>query len=799
MPIEQYTESLTLSEMKCTIGKNPFGFVFPQGDVEGVDKIENLLKKAGGKPKVCLLPDFSLGGNGKAKPEYVITFNDDTSTIIVIECKKSIKNHESENYAHPKDFAVDGVIYYAKYLKEEYNVIAVAISGIKKDNIKVSTFYWQKGLPSFQELLKARDIILEPKNYIELIKGNRLQKNYSLDEIRETAIIMHDALREIKVTEAHKPIFIAGILIALNNDDFCKSYSALTSFKLVIQNIQTAIENVLIESNIKNSRIDYIKQVFKTLQDNTKFAEIPLGHKKSITWYIEQLEMKIKPMMNYADSTLDALGVFYHEFIKYSGGDGSGLGIVLTPQHLTEFMCDLAGVNKNSRVVDICCGSASFLVTAMNRMFKNANHQEIEKIRQEGLYGVEFDDGLYTLAIANMIIRKDGKSNIYKGDCFNEQITKELKAKNINIGLINPPYSQDDKEELEFTEHLLDILVPGGTGCVVVPMSCAIGTKFKITRERLFKKHTLKAVFSMPDDIFYPTGTNVCVMVWEAHTPHDNTQETFFGYYKDDGFVKKHKFGRIDFFSRWCSIEKQWLKLYRNRDVKDGFTARACINWNDEWLCEAYMNTDYEKLVKSDFEKTLRTFFSYEVLIGSTDLSVKLSSIPSTPKLSPENWKFFKVSDIFMIQNGKGITKEELEEFSGDFPAVQSGEINNGILGFIDKNYCKEMNYTYTDEPCLTVARTGTAGFVAFQRNGCVVGDSAKILLLKNEDFRNPYTYIFLATVLNANRYKFSYGRKVTEDKYKDLILRLPANTKGAPDYQFMENYIKSLPYSDRI
>lgn len=73
---------------------------------------------------------------------------------------------------------------------------------------------------------------------------------------------------------------------------------------------------------------------------------------------------------------------------------GSELGIVLTPQHLTEFMCDLADVNKNSRVVDICCGSASFLVTAMNRMFKDANA----------------------------------------------------------------------KEELEFTEHLLDILAPGGTG-----------------------------------------------------------------------------------------------------------------------------------------------------------------------------------------------------------------------------------------------------------------------------------------------------------------------------------------------
>ncbi len=201
-------------------------------------------------------------------------------------------------------------------------------------------------------------------------ESHRLKKAYSLDEIRNTAIDMHNSFREVKITEAHKPIFIAGILIALNDEDFSKSYSALTSYKSVMQNIQNAIENVLKDSDIKSSRIDYIKQVFNTLLDNTKFAEIPLGYSKSITWYIEQLEMKIKPMMDYADSTVDALGVFYHEFIKYSGGDGSGLGIVLTPQHLTEFMCDLADINKNSRVVDICCGSGSFLVTAMSKMFK---------------------------------------------------------------------------------------------------------------------------------------------------------------------------------------------------------------------------------------------------------------------------------------------------------------------------------------------------------------------------------------------------------------------------------------------
>lgn len=616
MAIVQYTESLTLKEMKCTIGKNQFGYVFPQGDVSGVDKIEELLKKAGGKPKECALDDYTLGGNGKAKPEYIITFHDDIHTIIVVECKNSIKKHRSTNLNKPGGYAVDGVLYYAKFLKSEYNVIAIAVSGTNLENMKADTYYWQQGQEQYTTLKKANDIILEPRNYVELIKGNKLKKAYSLDEIRNTAIDMHNSLREIKVNETHKPIFIAGILIALNDEDFLKSYSMLTSYKSVMQNIQNAIENVLKESAIKNSRIDYIKQVFHTLQDNTKFAEISLGHSKSITWYIEQLEMKIKPMMDYADSTIDALGVFYHEFIKYSGGDGSGLGIVLTPQHLTEFMCDLAGVNKNSRVVDLCCGSGSFLVTAMSKMFKDANPKEVEYIRNNGLYGVEFDDGLYTLAIANMIIRKDGKSNIYKGDCFNQSITRELKEKNINIGLINPPYSQKDVVELEFVEHLLEILTAGGTGVVVVPMSCAIGTKFKEVRERLMKKNTLKAVFSMPDDIFYPTGTNVCVMVWEAHTPHNIKQETFFGYCKDDGLVKRKKLGRIDASGKWDAIEKEWLDLYRNRDVVDGLSARHCVGFEDEWLCEAYMQTDYTTLTQDDFQSTLNDYLAYLIREG---------------------------------------------------------------------------------------------------------------------------------------------------------------------------------------
>lgn len=171
-------------------------------------------------------------------------------------------------------------------------------------------------------------------------------------------------------------------------------------------------------------------------------------------------------------------------------------------------------------------------------------------------------------------------------------------------------------------------------------------------------------------------------------------------------------------------------------------------------------------------------------------------------------WKTFQVGRLFTMMNGKGITQEEISDNKGDFVAVQSGEENNGVMGYIDLNYCKEMKYTYSEKPCLTVARTGTAGFVSFQSKGCVVGDSAKILLLPDE-IASTEVYLFLQSVLTENRFKYTYGRKVTEEKYLNDYLVLPAQKAESgfildeecrysdegyvPDWQFMEDYIKSL------
>lgn len=160
-------------------------------------------------------------------------------------------------------------------------------------------------------------------------------------------------------------------------------------------------------------------------------------------------------------------------------------------------------------------------------------------------------------------------------------------------------------------------------------------------------------------------------------------------------------------------------------------------------------------------------------------------------KIDTTTWGKFSIGSLFTILNGKGITQEEVEDHPGTLPAVQSGGKDRGILGYIDIDYVKSRDYTTAFEPCLTVARSGTAGCVHFFDSGCVVGDSAKILLLKQKQSRE--VYLFLQTILNSLRYKYSYGRKVTSAKYAQEIICLPETSDGEPNWQWVEEYIKSL------
>ncbi|HEC1759963.1 TPA: SAM-dependent DNA methyltransferase [Campylobacter lari] len=613
---EQFSESLTRKLMQFEVGQNEDFYVYPQSVDKSLVTIKECLDRAGGKPKKCMLSEFSTNVKGTAKPEYIITFDKNPNTILVVECKRNKKDHVSEDLSYPQKYAVDGVLYYSKYLKEEFNVIAVAISGTKIDDYLSNAYYWKKGESSYIEIEKTKDILLSPINYLNLIERKKLVKKFSIEEVKQLANKYNNLMREkLQIQPQERIMFIASCLLALQDSFFAKTYSMTGDNLAIVASIITNVKRVLENNGIPDNKVTQICNNTKLIKNYQKLIELSAHEEGSLTYFLKQLELVMIPMINDSSSHQDVLGIFYHEFIKYTAGSaGKELGIVLTPEHLCDFMCEVANLNVNDTVIDICCGTGSFLVSAMKHLISKAkNVEQIKKIKNNQLYGIEQQASIYSIAITNMILRGDGQSNIYNEDCFKFKIPENV---NFSVGLLNPPYSQKSEVELEFVKKMLDLLNPRCIGVVVIPMSCLIRKNFKALRKELLENHTLKAVFSMPDDIFYPVGTNVCVMVWEAHKPHDSNISTFFGYYKDDGFVKKKNLGRVDFNNKWEEIKKEWISLFLNNQEKLGLSTLKCIDCNDEWLCEAHMQTDYSKLTRLNFEETVKKFYAYKILIG---------------------------------------------------------------------------------------------------------------------------------------------------------------------------------------
>lgn len=402
------------------------------------------------------------------------------------------------------------------------------------------------------------------------------------------------------------------LLIALKNKAFAKSYDAYKPDELQKEWMRV-IKEELKKADIPNSKEYSMTQPYSSIAVHPNLGKPQKKFPRGVLFeIIEMLNEKVWPFISiYHD--FDVVGQFYGEFLKYTGGDKKALGIVLTPRHITELFALLANVQKDSKVLDICAGTGGFLISAMHQMLKKAETKEDEKrIKKEYLIGVENQPQMYALAASNMILRGDGKANLHQGSCFDEAITEEIKKHKCNVGFLNPPYSQSDEDlhELVFVKHMLDCLDDNGVGIAIVPMSCAISSHPK--RNELLKFHTLDAVMSMPNELFYPVGTVPCIMIFKAHVPHnDSNQKTWFGYWKEDGFVKtKHK-GRIDQNNRWESVRDHWVGTYRNREDIPGECVKQYVTAEDEWCAEAYMETDYSNLNKEIFEDTVRKYISF--------------------------------------------------------------------------------------------------------------------------------------------------------------------------------------------
>lgn len=357
--------------------------------------------------------------------------------------------------------------------------------------------------------------------------------------------------------------------------------------------------------------------------------EIAKRHKKYpkgvLHELIRRLNEKVWPFISvYHD--FDVVGQFYGEFLKYTGGDKKALGIVLTPRHITELCALLANVSRDSKVLDICAGTGGFLISAMHQMFKSAiTEKDKASIKKESLIGVEQQPNMFALAASNMMLRGDGKANLHQSSCFDDAVTEAIKAHRCDVGLLNPPYSQGDADlhELYFIGHMLSCLRKGGIGIAVVPMNCAISPHK--ARGELLKSHTLEAVMSLPDLLFTPVGAIPCLMVFTAKLPHETSnKKTWFGYWKDDGYVKTKHLGRVDLYGKWLEIRDRWVETFRNREIVPGEFVVQRVTADDEWCAEAYMETDYSTLSPEAFEAEIKKYVAFRILqsdVGSDERS----------------------------------------------------------------------------------------------------------------------------------------------------------------------------------
>ena len=210
-------------------------------------------------------------------------------------------------------------------------------------------------------------------------------------------------------------------------------------------------------------------------------------------------------------------------------------------------------------------------------MTEGASEAERNKILEKSLIGIEQEPSMFALAVSNMILWGDGKTNLYQGSCFDEEIFKQVKNQ-ASVGFINPPYSQkgENLHEWNFVITLLDALQKNATGIVIVPMSLAIASH--PLRKQLLKEHRLEAVMSMPNDLFYPVGVVACIMVFTAHVPHssDPHHESWFGYWKDDGFRKDRIEGRIP-TEKWSKIRKEWLDMFCKKKLPEKVFGKKSI------------------------------------------------------------------------------------------------------------------------------------------------------------------------------------------------------------------------------
>ena len=418
----------------------------------------------------------------------------------------------------------------------------------------------------------------------------------------------------------HRMIFTACALVA-------KRYNALMVSGMDYSEFHNAILNCLnkelIRDKQQNRKLGILTDVFARIEMNldvsSEDAKQQQHVKDLITDFIDWVT-KISDCLNSdAWRGEDVMGIFFNEFNRYK--KKSEAGQVFTPEHITDFMYKILEVNKGDRVLDGCCGSGGFLVKSMANMIQEAGGLQTEKatvIKREQLYGIEFDKEIYALACANMLIHKDGKTNLEQMDARTEEAGKWIFKKNITKVLMNPPY-ENKYGCMTIVENMLDS-VPAHTMCGFILPDKKLEKASKTQIKRILKNHRLTRIIKMPEDLFFGVGVTTSIFVFETGVSQGDN-EIFGCYIETDGLETVKNKGRHDVRHRWPAIERYWVdSIKKLRDDKHGTAQWIKPN---EHLSYQMPEKPFE-VFEEDFRKTAMDYLMFKQGIDAKAFGDKL-------------------------------------------------------------------------------------------------------------------------------------------------------------------------------
>ena len=580
-----------------------------------------------------------------------IRFEDDNVAVLIETKQNFVKKDENQLKEYLEE---------EKALHPENKVICI-LANTNNNKIKV----W-KSLMDDEHLLKDEKVLDTFEHYKSLFF---ISKQNNREKVLKNTYALNETLHKKDIDERLRSQFVGTTLLYIRdvikqkglssiNDEtrlYLRNYWKELSAKQIRSGIEETLTNLLDGSDNKALKIELLQ---KNVLNDQKVKKL------DVNGWVDILDEIVGNIYKYinADSSegQDILNLFFIAFNKYTGKADKNQAF--TPDHITNFMCRVTGVDRTKRIFDGTCGSGSFLVQAMVLELADCDRQHAteaekkimrQKVAKEHIYGIEIEEKAFGLSTTNMLIHGDGNSNIKHDNLFySEAFIREADP---DIILMNPPYNakpisipasyksgwkSDAKEDptkgMVFLKYISDVIgkmnderlaagkpVKEVKVAILLPVAAAIGTSSFISemKSELLERNTLDAVFTLPNEIFYPgASASACCMVFTLGKPHVNADETvnktFFGYYKDDGHKKKKNLGRVEQFdsdnnSIWKRIEEDWLDYYRNKTVKDGISAMQAVTGDDEWLCEAYMKTDYSKLTEADFQQTINNYLAY--------------------------------------------------------------------------------------------------------------------------------------------------------------------------------------------